>query len=350
LTASRFDPPVNFSIVIVNFNGARFIKDCLDSVLNTNYPNFEVIVVDNNSTDESIIVLERFKDNPRLKTVFLDRNLHFAGGNNVGINCSRGKYLVFLNPDTTVSPSWLIELNKSFDLDENISAVQCLLLRSDGEEIDTIGGTIDYCARPVSIVRLWTLNKEAKKELRLFYGCGAALAIRRDVLKKIGFFDSDLKTDEIDICWRINLNGGHIVLGTRAIVYHSRSGAFGNSLSKERIFFGDVAALSSILKNYELRTIITVFPYLVSFAIVAVANDLLVRHRLDIIPFRLKAYVYVLRNLREIFKKRSQVQKYVRSVPDAEICKLMIRPNFSYYLVPDVAFCKLVKQSTCSIN
>ena len=125
------------SIVIVNFNGERFIRNCLNSVLKTKYPYFEIIVVDNNSTDKSARILDEFRGNPRVKTIFLCENLHFAGGNNVGIRHSRGKYVVFLNSDTTVDPNWLGELHKSFQSNGKISAVQCLLLRSDGKTIDS---------------------------------------------------------------------------------------------------------------------------------------------------------------------------------------------------------------------
>ena len=84
--AQRFIEPALISIVVVNFNGERFIKNCLDSLLKTDYLNFEIIVVDNNSVDKSVEILGGFSDNPKVKIVFLGENLHFAGGNNVGVN------------------------------------------------------------------------------------------------------------------------------------------------------------------------------------------------------------------------------------------------------------------------
>jgi GT2 family glycosyltransferase len=317
----------------VNFNGERFIKNCLDSLLKTNYPNFEIIVVDNNSTDKSAEILNEFRVDPRMKTVFLSQNLHFAGGNNVGFRHSRGEYVVFLNFDTTVDPNWLSELHRSFQLNENVSAVQCLLLRLDGKTINNVGGTIDYCAKLVPATYLWARNKEAANELRLFFGCGAALGVRRRVLENIGVFDPDLPTDEVDLCWRINLSGGHIVLAPKAIVYHFCGGAFGQRLSKQRIFFAETAATSAILKNYEFHNVVHVLPYYVFFFILAVGVDVFVRHRLDVTFFRLKAYSQVLRNLRMIFQKRAQVQTYVRRVSDVELRKLMVRPNLLYFLI-----------------
>jgi len=320
------------SIVIVNYNGERFIKNCINSVLKTKYPNFEVIVVDNNSKDKSITLLKEFKFDPNLKIIFSNKNLHYAGGNNLGIDYAKGKYVVFLNNDTVVTPNWLTELTKTFELNKNVFAVQCLLLRPGGKIIDSIGGTSDYCARPLPVTYLWTKNKEAKQEKRLFYGCGAALAIRRKILDKVGFFDPDLPTDEIDLCWRINLSGGHIVLEPNAIVYHFRSGAFGTKLNKNRIFFGEIGATSAVLQNYDLRTIFAVLPYILSYFIMEIGNDLIVRRRVDLTFFRLKAHLHILRNLRKIFRKRSRVQKLIRIVPDKELTELMVRPSPSYYL------------------
>ena len=333
MASSKLIPHELVSIVIVNFNGEHFIKDCLDSVLNTTYPNFEIIVVDNNSTDKSVRILDGFRDNPKVKVILLTQNLHFAGGNNVGANYSKGKYIVFLNNDTVVDSNWLNELTTSFQVNENISAVQCLLLRSDGKTIDTIGGTIDYCAKLVPATYLWARNEATAKELRLFFGCGAALGVRRNVLGKIGFFDQDLPTDEVDISWRINLSGGHIVLAPKAVVYHFRGGTFGQMLSKQRVFFAETAAVSAILKNYDFLNIVRVLPYYVFFFIMAIGDDVLIRHRSDVTLFRLKAYVHVLRNLRKIFQKRAQVQKYVRRTSDAELRKLMLPPNILYFLI-----------------
>lgn len=328
---SRSTPTDLVSVVIVNFNGERFIKDCLTSVLKTNYPNFEIVVVDNNSKDKSTKILEGFSVDPRVKIMALNQNLHFAGGNNVGINWSKGKYIVFLNNDTVVSPNWLAELCRSFELSDDIFAVQCLLLKPNGKDIDSIGGTIDYCGKPIPVNYLWARNEVSAREHRLFYGCGAALAVRRIVLDAVGFFDPDLPTDEIDLCWRINLSGGKIIVAPRAVVYHFRSGAFGRKIDKKRVFFGEIGAISAILHNYELWNIFAVLPYAVSIFATAVGYDLLVRRRLDLTVFRLKACIHVMKNLRKMFRKRSHVQRDLRKVSDSELRKLMVRPNISYY-------------------
>jgi len=320
------------SVIIVNYNGEKFIKNCLNSVLRTKYPAFEVIVVDNNSTDGSLKILEGFKGNSRVKIISLHRNLHFAGGNNIGIQYAKGEYLVFLNNDTIADPNWLMELVRIFEYDEDASAVQCLLLRMKDGGIDSIGGTIDYCGRPMPIRSLWVQNEDVRKERRLFYGCGAALAIRRNVLERVGVFDSDLPADEVDLCWRINLSGARILVAPKAIVYHFRAGAFGRKLNVKRIFLCEVASAVTILKNCEIPTIIKTIPYLTCFFIMAAGYDLLIRRRIDILISRLKARWHILKNLKSLLIKRYFVQKHIRKLPDAELRKLMIKPNPVYYI------------------
>src|SRR5271157_3134470 len=96
------------SIIIVNFNGKRFLNECLSTVLGSKYPNFEVIFVDNASTDKSLdFVSEVFAKNKFLKIIRNSKNLGFGPGNNVGFEQAKGDYIVFLNNDTSVDSDWL---------------------------------------------------------------------------------------------------------------------------------------------------------------------------------------------------------------------------------------------------
>jgi O-antigen biosynthesis protein len=102
------------SVIILNYNGKKYLQNCISSVLQTTYPNFEVILVDNASTDQSLkTVKEKFAEDPRLKIIENNRNLGFSGGNNIGYNFSKGEYIAFLNNDTTVTPSWLTHLSNA---------------------------------------------------------------------------------------------------------------------------------------------------------------------------------------------------------------------------------------------
>ena len=93
------------SIVILNYNAEKFLDECLSSIHKTEIANFEIILVDNASTDKSYRkFIEKF---PEIKLIENEKNLGYCGGNNVGIRASKGKFVVVLNPDTVVTPTWL---------------------------------------------------------------------------------------------------------------------------------------------------------------------------------------------------------------------------------------------------
>lgn len=134
-------PPL-VSIVIVNLNGGELIVNCVRSVLGTNYRRFEVVVVDNGSTDATIDTIQNIirKAPTCVKLIKNQRNLGFAEGNNVGVSSSNGKYIVFLNSDTIVDPNWLQDMVALLEKEQNIAVVQSLLLTKDGTEVDSTGG------------------------------------------------------------------------------------------------------------------------------------------------------------------------------------------------------------------
>ena len=110
------------SLIIVSFNSHDDLSECIPSLLGQPYPDCEVIVVDNNSTDETVSFLEQHY--PSIKIIKNKENYGPARGYNTGINASRGKYVGLLNPDTVVAKDWLAELIKVMEGDEGIAACQ----------------------------------------------------------------------------------------------------------------------------------------------------------------------------------------------------------------------------------
>ena len=96
------------SVIILNFNGENYLERCLFSVLATKYPNFEVIFIDNASSDSSVKIVEKtFGNDERLRIFKSSQNIGFSGGNNLGFSYAKGDYIVFLNNDTIADPNWL---------------------------------------------------------------------------------------------------------------------------------------------------------------------------------------------------------------------------------------------------
>lgn len=119
------------SVIVLNYYGERVIEDTLDSLLGMDYPQsrYEIIVVDNNSQDKSRDILERYsKDYENIRIFFLNKNLGFSKGNNVGIQKAKGEFVALLNNDCVVEKNWLRELVKTAIKDDNIFAVNSKIL------------------------------------------------------------------------------------------------------------------------------------------------------------------------------------------------------------------------------
>lgn len=118
------------SIIILNYNGQRVLSATLDSVLVSSYPHnsFEIIVVDNKSTDKSKSVLKKYAKNPQIKLIFSQKNGGFTGGNNLGFEEARGEYIILLNNDCIVEKTWIHDLVERAESDPNIFAVNSKIL------------------------------------------------------------------------------------------------------------------------------------------------------------------------------------------------------------------------------
>jgi len=215
------------SIIIVNYNGKQFLNDCLHSVLQTDYPNYEVILIDNGSSDGSAeYITHMFKDYPRITIALLDKNYGFSEGNNRGssfIN-KKSKYIVFLNNDTKVEKSWLKELVNVMELDKNIGVAQAkLLIMNKNRVIDCAGALISRIGQVISC-------GYGQKDLgqydcirEIFYAKGAAMIVRRNLWQVLKGFEPlfFFYWEDADFCWRVRLMGYKIVFIPNSIVYHA---------------------------------------------------------------------------------------------------------------------------------
>ena len=128
------------SIIIVNYNGKRFLKDCFSSLLDCTYfPNFEIIFVDNASSDESINLAKSFAEKGNITIIENAENLGFGPANNVGFEKAIGEYVVFLNNDTIVEPEWLDVLISAIEKDETVGLASPIVLNLDGRTIQSAG-------------------------------------------------------------------------------------------------------------------------------------------------------------------------------------------------------------------
>ena len=317
------------SVVILNFNGKKFLSKCLSSLFKSDYPNFEVILVDNASTDESIELVQRyFCQYSNLRIICNNRNLGFAEGNNIGAKAAKGKYVVFLNNDTEVDPEWLKELVMVLESDETIGAAQSKLLLFDRKTIDSAGDFINFYGKG------WMrgCGEEDKDQYdridEIFSARGAGMIVRRQILRKVDYFDSDffMICEDIDLCWRVRLNGYKVVFVPRSIIYHFGSGTrkkFERPAQSQ--YYNTRNSLVMLIKNYNLKNLLmgAIVNALVELTLFSISLPSRKTYNLS----RLRALSWILLNFQYVWRKRLRVRYLVRKVPDDRIKKLMIEGN-----------------------
>lgn len=325
-------------MVILNHNGGPFLDRCLSSVLATRFSNFEVILVDNGSTDGSVDhVRDTFRSCNKLKILETGRNLGASTGRNIGAKFAKGKYLAFLDCDTEVDGSWLKEAVGLMEQCPTVGAVQCkLLLMSDHSKIDYAGDFISQFGFLVQRLPLGAEDNGVMQETALIFGVkSAGMVTRRKIFEKIGMFDEDffIYMEETDLCWRIWLSGSQVAYVPRSIVYH----AFGQTfklLSPRTKFLakyhGTKNYITTILKNAGSSSLVRI----ISIHLLCWIGIMLWhfgRKRVTEGTWILSAIIYNLQNFRSIWRKRMITQHLVRMVADKAIMPhVMVRISPAY--------------------
>ena len=230
------DPVV--SIIIVNFNGQKHLEKGLPSLMATSNITFEVIVVDNASSDNSLPFLE--KNYPEVKVIPLKKNLGFGRANTIGVQSSCGEKIAFLNNDTVVTENWLFALNKLIDSNPEITAACSVLkLLQFPELLNAIGGGITRLGYGFDHFFLFSQNHpflppspHNPGSIPVLFPTAAAMLISKENFLKIGGFDKAIFMyhEDVDLGWRIWLMGGEVHVCTDSVVYHY----FGGTTSIEQ--------------------------------------------------------------------------------------------------------------------
>ena len=216
------------SVIIVNWNGERFLKDLFTALSAQNYPPkaFEVIMVDNCSSDNSIpYVHETF---PNVRIIKNDWNGGFSNGNNVGIKGSLGKYIVLLNNDTIPEPDWLSELIRVAD-EQNAGATVSKLLFAKKRNVINNAGSV------LRLDRTWPVTERGSNEIdsgqyedvvEVSAFCGASVLLRRTMLQEIGLLDEYffMYFEDADLSWRAQKKGWKFYYSPKSVVYHIHTG------------------------------------------------------------------------------------------------------------------------------
>jgi len=225
--------PIRVSIIIVSWNALDLLKQCLPSVVATNFDGFEIILADNASTDGSAEWVAQHL--PTVRIVRHPENWGFARGNNEAVPHAHGDLIILLNNDVEVPADWLTPIVDRFDGAPSLGAAQPKLHQFDArgtfEYSGAAGGFLDRWGYPFARGRMFdTLEDDAGQydaEREIFWASGTCLAVRKDVWDTSGGLEEAffMHMEEIDLCWRIRRAGWRIECVTESEVYHIGGGS-----------------------------------------------------------------------------------------------------------------------------
>lgn len=247
---SALEPSV--SALIVTYNSERFIHQCLQALLESTYPVSQVVVVDNASADNSVHIVE--SNFPSVQVIRSPRNLGFAGACNLGLAQTHGQIIALVNPDVQVHPTWLGELVEAIGRDPLVAIAGGKLLFPDGQTIQHAGACVRY---PLALSDHYgyrqTDDGRWDKLRNVEYVTGAALAIRREALGRLGGFDERFYPayyEDTDLCWRARKAGFRVLYVPSAVGIHHESTSPGRQ-NYARYYYFHVNRLRFVLAHYS---------------------------------------------------------------------------------------------------
>ncbi|MFH1007107.1 MAG: glycosyltransferase family 2 protein [Candidatus Latescibacterota bacterium] len=322
------------SIVIPHYNGS-ILSDCLAFLYQrTFHQPFEVIVVDDGSTDGSVEDAQaRFSGIRVLRNA---RNRGFAATCNRGISAARGRYVVLLNNDVAVQPGWLSELVQFAEAHERMGACQPKILsvrdRTRFDYSGAAGGLMDIFGYPFCLGRMFGEIEEDRGQYdtprEIFWASGTALFLRRDSLKVTGLLDERfyMHVEEIDLCWRMHLAGYAVWSVPGSVVWHHS----GWTLSPERffkMFLNHRNTLMTLLKNYSFRSLAGILPQRFGLECATILASV-AKGNFKRAAASICGMLWVIGHLGEIGSAHRRVQR-MRRVSDVEVMRKMFRGSIA---------------------
>jgi len=216
------------SILIITYNSASYIRPCLDSLLgSTSWPNYEVVLVDNASSDESVAVLKEYAQrDSRLRVFLQDKNLGFAGGNNCAAREANGEYLIFLNIDTMVTSGWIGRLIRHFERDPSVGLL-CPVTNFAGNEVKI---NVNYTSRrEMDQFARYLAAERAGENIEIPVAPLYCAMMSHSLWNRIGGMDTRYEIgmfEDDDLSLRVREAGLKICAAEDCFIHHFGQGAF----------------------------------------------------------------------------------------------------------------------------
>jgi GT2 family glycosyltransferase len=318
----------------LNFNGEKHLERCLSSVLNAQYPNFEVIFVDNASTDSSLEIVEKtFESDKRLRSFKSTQDLGFSGGNNFGFSHARGDYIVFLNNDTIADPNWLATLVDVMEKDRTIGLAGSTILSIDGKKLRGAGGLwSDYLLflYPVGAGRKGDFEFVPTFEVSFATGC--SMIVRKEFLDEIGLFDPEIpyNYDDTLLSLKTWLAGKRVVTVSSSRIRHIGGATTKKFWNNQSVTFSLLRAKMCLLFDLYFNIGDLLEALFILYFSIAVESMFLAKNKdLSEILGNIRASTWLLKNFEHVWKNRLEHWSNPKILPEMLITKyIRIRLQF----------------------
>lgn len=321
------------SVIIVNWNGLRFLKDCFDSLAKTTYKNIEIVFVDNASTDSSVEYVQR--NFSSVKIIRNKTNLGVSEGHDIGFKNTKGDAILLLNNDTIVKKDVIKTLVKALYADKSIGAVQPkLVMYPKGVLIDSVGCFF------LSTGDLYHYGREKHPDdpkynnyMEIFSTKGACMLIKRKVLERTGLFDKDFYAyfEDTDLCIRIWLSGHKIIYMPSATVYHKGGGGSRQMMQSYILYHAYKNRICTYLKNFSFKYIVKTIPRTFMLYQIAFLGYLFTGKMSYALAVQ-QGILWNIVHIRSIMNKRKFIQQKIRKIKDDDfIPRLTKKVSLSYY-------------------
>ena len=304
------------SIVILNYNAEKFLDECLSSIYKTEKVNFEIILVDNASSNKSY--REYTQKFPEIKLIENEKNLGYCEGNNVGIRASKGEFVVVLNPDTVVTPIWLHELINAYQANGEGIYQPKILATTDHDMLLSSGQFIQLFGFGYSRGKGEKHVQENNDVEKIGYASGTCLFTSKTILKKLDNFDSFLFAyhDDLDLCWRAAMFGINSFYVPTSVIFHPIEG-YSFKWSKFKFYLMERNRQYCLLTHFTKSSYLKMLPSLI---LVDFAVSLFYLKKGMFIT-KIKTSLNIIKNLTKISKRYKKIQS-TRTLSDREILNI----------------------------
>ena len=311
---NEFEPLV--SVIILNYNAGNLLSECIESVLKTDYEKFEIIIVDNDSKDDSVDrCKEKFRD---VQIIENKKNLGYCEGNNVGIRNAKGEFIAILNPDTVVDSNWLKELIKGYEIFGDGMYQPRFLTTNNHKILQGTGNMINLFGFGFARNKGDIDEGQFNEPERIGYASGTCLFTSKKIIEELDMFDSFLFAyhDDLDLCWRAALKNIKSYYIPSSIVYHPREG-YTFKWNSFKFYLLERNRQYCLLTHYSRGTYFKMMPALMIIEIGVFFYYL----KKGVLLSKFKATLNILKNFRHINSRYKEIQNK-RLVSDRELIKI----------------------------